>query len=149
MLTDEELAKLTGFDMHWIPGYLGDSYATLNETPLTLSNPRDPTLTYTDGKVTTTHIRDFATPVQLGKAVLKLQTYDPTLYVDYEMSPDVALVGASPSQRCQVIFRPADTAKAKKELEAAVKAMSQDAESDFPRMGKRFASEAWVICASN
>ncbi len=148
-LTDKELADLNGFDMHWVPGYAGDSYASLDATPLTLSQPRDWTLVYADGKITTTHIRDFAAPVKLGHDVLKLHTYDPTLYVYYEISPVVDFIGAPAGRRCQSIFRPADTAKAKKDLEAAIRAMSQDAEMNFPAMGKQFASEAWVICASD
>lgn len=148
-LTDKELSDLNGFDMHWAAGYAGDTYAKLDDTPLNLSQPRDWTLTYADGQISTKHIRDFDVPIALGRDVLKLQTYDPTYYVDYEMSPVVEFVGAPPGRRCQAIFRAADKAKAKKDLEAAIRALSNDPESNFPAMGKQFAGEAWVICASH
>lgn len=40
VLTPEETAAITGFDMDWEPGFAGDSYALLGEVPLDWSGPQ-------------------------------------------------------------------------------------------------------------
>ena len=35
-MSADELAKLDGFDLQWIEGYLGDLYLTANDAPIAL-----------------------------------------------------------------------------------------------------------------
>ncbi len=145
-LAPADLAKLNGFDMTWKPGWKGDSFARLDQTELDLSGPQDWTVAYAGGQLTTTHLRRFAQPLDLRGHVLGVSTYDPTYYVQYEMSPAIVLENAPPG--CRSIYRPADTAKAKADLEAQLRALQGDPELTFPAVGKSFASEAWILCAS-
>lgn len=143
-----DLATLNGFDMTWQPGYQGDSYARLDQQALTLSGPQDWTLSYSDGVISTTHRRDFAQALDLRDHVLGVATYDPSYYVLYDLSPSIALVNPPPAGRCRAIYKPADTAKAKLDLEAKLRALQGDPELAFPAVGKQFAAEAWILCAS-
>lgn len=56
-LTDEEQARLTGFDMQWIEGFNGDLEISQGGTELRLSGPRDYTGVLEDYRVITTHFR--------------------------------------------------------------------------------------------
>ena len=66
-LTQEEAAKLSGFDMKWDPGFPGDTYALLGEQALELSRPSDWTASYDGAKITSTHLRTFAAPVPVAE----------------------------------------------------------------------------------
>ena len=79
-LSAGQIAELNGFDMTWQPGYQGDSFARLDQQALNLSGPRDWTLSYADGGISTTHVRDFDAPQDLRDHVLGISTYDPTYY---------------------------------------------------------------------
>ena len=66
VLTADETAALNGFDMNWQAGFEGDSYALLAGAPLVLSGPSDWTVGYAGGRITSTHLRRFETPVDLA-----------------------------------------------------------------------------------
>ncbi|NBZ89171.1 DUF1007 family protein [Stagnihabitans tardus] len=147
-LSAEQLAALNGFDMDWDPDWDGDSHARLDDRALSLSGPQDWTASYADGALSSTHRRDFSQPLDLRDHVLGVASYDPWYYVFYELSPAIELVNPPPEAGCRAIYRPADTAKAKLDLEAQLRTMQDKAEVEFPAVGKNFAAEAWIICAS-
>ena len=94
-LTPEEVAQLSGFDMKWIEGFEGDTYALMAGVPLKLSGPRDWTAGYAGGKITSTHVRDFATPVPVAEVPLIVQAYDPGYYSAYTIPGDPVVTGGA------------------------------------------------------
>lgn len=144
VLTPEETAKLNGFDMNWQPGFEGDSYALLSDTPLALSGPSEWTVGYAEGKLTSTHLRRFASPVDLAGLALVIQSYDPGYYTAY------AVTNAKVTGRdgCTAdIFEP-DREAADQILQDALAEYSgtDGAEAEFPAVGSAYAEEARVSC---
>lgn len=145
-LTAEETARLSGFDMNWAADFPGDTYALLGEAELPLSRPKDWTASYADGKITTTHLRSFATPVALsGTVPLILQAYDPGYYIAYSIPFDPVLTGG---QGCKAQVLVPDLDAVESELLAALSEFTPDIdlEAEFPAVGAKFAEEVRVTC---
>ena len=147
ILTPEELAALSGFDMEWDAGFDGDTYALQSAVPLGLSGPSDWTAGYADAKLTSSHLRRFAAPVVVAADPLVVQTYDPSYYVAYAIVSDTVLTGA-PACTAQT-FAP-DRAAADAILQASITEMAGggDAEGDFPAVGAAYADEVRITCAA-
>lgn len=146
VLTEAELAEINGFDMAWQEGFLGDTYALLDEMPLALSGPTDWTVAYADGKLSSTHLRRLDVPVEVTEGPLLVQAYDPGYYTAY------AVTGATATGRddCTVeIFEP-DREAADQILQDALAEYSggDAAEASFPAVGSAYAEEARVTCAA-
>jgi ABC-type uncharacterized transport system substrate-binding protein len=146
-LTPEEQANLAGFDMQWIEGFAGDTYALLGQAPLALSGPSDWTADYADGKITTTHLRRFDAPVPVNAEPLVVQVYDPGYYVAYSIPHDPVVTGGEGCS-AQVFVR--DLEAAEQELMAALSEYTPDVdlEAQFPAVGAKFAEEVRVTCAA-
>lgn len=146
VLTDDELARLTGFDMRWQAGHAGDSYALSGEVPVALSGPADPTARMEGGRIVTTHTRRFAEPVAVTDAPLVVQVYDPSFYTAYTIAFDPVLTGGPPDCLVQV-YEP-DRAAADAILQSALEELSgtADVEAEFPAIGAAYAEEARVTC---
>lgn len=143
-LTAEETAALNGFDMNWQPGFQGDSYALLSDTPLTLSGPSDWTVDYAGGKLTSTHLRRFETPLDLAGQALVIQSYDPGYYTAYA----VTAAKVTGREGCTAeIFEP-DREAADQILQDALAEYSgtDGAEAEFPAVGSAYAEEARIVC---
>jgi len=92
VLTEQDMAKLTGFDMQWIEGFNGDLEGMLEGAQLVLSQPMQPTAAFADGKITTTHLRAIeGAPVLEGPLVWR--PYDLTYYTAYDVTLPVAVQG--------------------------------------------------------
>jgi polyphosphate kinase len=146
-LTPDEVAKLSGFDMKWIEGFEGDTYALMAGAPLALSGPRDWTAGYAGGKITSTHVRDFAAPVPVGDEPLIVQAYDPGYYTAYSIPGDPVVTGGA---GCTAqVFVP-DLDEAEKALQAALSEYTPDVdlEAEFPAVGANFAEEVRLTCAA-
>lgn len=146
VLTPEETAAVTGFDMNWEAGFAGDTYALLGEVPLDWSGPQEVTASYADAKLTSTHLRRFAEPVVLGDQPLVVQAYDPGYYTAYT----VKTASVDGGQGCSAdIFVP-DPSAADEVMKAALSELSpsDDAEIQFPAVGAAFAEEARITCAA-
>lgn len=146
-LTPEEEARLSGFDMKWVEGYAGDTYPLLRGAALTLSGPRDWTASYAGGKITSTHLRDFAEPVPVRADPLVVQVYDPGYYTAYSV-----LAGPVPTggKGCTAqVFGP-DLDAADAALQAALQEYTPDIdlEAEFPAIGANYADEVRVTCAA-
>jgi ABC-type uncharacterized transport system substrate-binding protein len=145
--TAEEAAKLAGFDMGWDASFPGDTYALMNNAELALSRPADWTASYAGGKITSSHVRTFETPVKMTDVPLIVQVYDPSFYTAYAIVGTPVLTGAN---GCSVeVFEP-DAAAADAQLQAAIEEMagSTDVEGEFPAIGKAYSEEARVTCAA-
>jgi ABC-type uncharacterized transport system substrate-binding protein len=147
VLTPDELAQLSGFDMAWDADYPGDTYALLGGQALSLSRPTDWTAQYDGGKITTTHLRHFEAPVSVGQSSLLVQVYDPSFYTSYSIVGTPVLTGAV---GCTVqVFEP-DRAAADAILQAALDKLSgtDGIETDFPAVGAAYSEEARISCAA-
>ena len=146
-LTPEEEAKLSGFDMNWIEGFEGDTYALMADAALRLSGPRDWSAGYSGGKITSTHVRDFIAPVPVGTQPLVVQVYDPGYYTAYTIPFDPVVTGGS---GCTAqVFVP-DLGEAEAALQAALAEYTPDVdlEAEFPAIGAKFAEEVRLTCAA-
>lgn len=146
-LTAAEEARLSGFDMAWLDGFEGDTYALMAGAPLKLSGPRDWTAGYAGGKITSTHVRDFAAPVPVGTEPLVIQAYDPGYYTAYSIDTNVVLTGGA---GCTAqVFEP-DLDAADAALQEALKEFTPDIdlEAEFPAVGANFAEEVRLTCAA-
>lgn len=146
-LTPEEVGKLSGFDMEWIEGFEGDTYALMAEKPLPLSGPRDWTAGYAGGKITSTHVRDFAAPVPVAEVPLIVQVYDPGYYTAYAIPVDPVVTGGS-GCTAQVFVPDLDAAAQALQEALAEYTPDVDLEAEFPAVGANFAEEVRLTCAA-
>jgi ABC-type uncharacterized transport system substrate-binding protein len=146
-LTPDEEARLAGFDMNWDPEFPGDTYALLGDAALALSRPTDWTASYSDEKITSTHLRTFDAPVPLGAEPLVVQVYDPGYYVAYSIPFDPVLTGGT---GCSIRTFVPDLDAAQEQLLAALSEYTPDVdlEAEFPAVGANFAEEVRVTCAA-
>lgn len=146
-LTPEEEAMLAGFDMKWVPGFAGDTYALIGGAPLDLSRPADWTASYAGGRITSTHLRTFAAPVPVVDVPLILQVYDPGYYVAYSIPSGPVVTGG---KGCSARTFVPDLGEAEQALMEALSEYTPDVdlEAEFPAVGANFAEEVRVICAA-
>lgn len=149
VLTDEETARLSGFDMGWDADFPGDTYALLGGEPVGLSRPEAPTAVYAGGKLTSTHLRRLSTPIAPGSGDLVVQVYDPSFYTAYTIAGTPVLTDAPAGCSVQV-FEP-DRAAADARLLAAMEELSgsADSEAEFPAIGDAYAEEARITCPAS
>lgn len=149
VLTEEEVASLSGFDMNWIEEFEGDSYLLSGEAELPLSRPLEWDATYGEGRVISTHLRALETRAPVGAEPFVLQIYDPTFYTAYEINLPVRLENAPEGCSAQV-FVP-DPGAASEQMRAALEEFSGSfdpfLEVGFPAVGALFAHEIRVTCA--
>jgi ABC-type uncharacterized transport system substrate-binding protein len=144
-LTPEELAALNGFDMAWIEGFPGDTYAYAAGSALALGPPTDYVTTIEDGRIVTTHTRTLASAP--GGGPVSIKAYDPTFYTAYEISRGVTVEGGT---GCAAELVPADLDAAYTMLEELLYGprSTEWSEDEFPEVGEAFADEVRLTCAS-
>lgn len=138
-LTPGELALLDGFDLQWMAGFEGDSYAIRNGKPVRLGKPQGRGISVKDGRITTVHFR----PARAPADGLLLQAYDPTFYTAYELVGPVAVEGP-----CTASIQPADLDAAYTQVEELLYATpTAEAEETYPEVGEAFADTVTLSCA--
>lgn len=149
VLTAEESARLTGFDMQWIEGFNGDLEATLDGTPITLSGPLEPTATILKGRIVTTHLRRVeSSPLLTGRS-LSLKPYDPTYYTAYSVTLPVTITGGN---ACTIEALEPDIDAALEEMRQQLLRLDKNAdleENGFPEVGAEFATDVRVSCPAS
>lgn len=147
VLTPEDTALLTGFDMQWVEGFNGDLVGALNGTALDLSQPSAATATLRDGKIITTHLRAVeGTPAITGP--LNFLPYDGTYYTAYEVDLPVSVQGG---KGCEVLISAPDIAGALAMTKAELGALPLDFDMEaagLSDIGRRFATDVKITCAS-
>lgn len=146
-LSPEEEARLSGFDMKWDADFAGDTYALIGGKALELSRPTDWTASYDGAKITSTHLRTFATPVLVGAEPLIVQAYDPGYYVAYSIPSKPVVTGG---KQCTAQTFVPDMDEAQQKLMDALSEYTPDVdlEAEFPAVGANFAEEVRVTCAA-
>lgn len=147
-LTEAEVAALSGFDMDWIEGFQGDTYALLDDAELVLGPPQDWKAGYDGKRVSSSHLRMLVAPVEIGAATFFVQVYDPGFYSTYALADTAALSGGTGA--CATEVWGPDIDAADETLKAALSEYGADEsiEMDFPAIGKNFAEEVRVTCAA-
>lgn len=140
-LTPEETRSLQGFDMNWLPGFEGDTYAFAGGRKIRLSGPRDGVARYEAGQIVSSHTRDLSEPVA-GEIVIK--NYDPTYYTEYTIRSVMA-------EGCATEIVEPDLTAAERALQAELAKIPADAdvEMGFPEVGAAFAQEVRVTCGAS
>jgi ABC-type uncharacterized transport system substrate-binding protein len=145
ILTPEAVTALAGFDMQWDEGFPGDTYAFMNDAALPLQRPTDWSADYADGKITSTHVRRFETPLPVADDPLIVKVYDPGFYTAYNVIGTPTLTGRDD---CAVeVFTP-DTDAADEALLALLAQMptTADIEVAYPEVGASYAQDIRVTC---
>ncbi len=136
-LTPDELARLDGFDLQWIEGYLGDLYLTAGGAAVDLGPPEGRGTDLVAGQIVTRHFRAFAP--QSGPVIVK--AYDPTFYTAYDLEGGVTVPDI-----CKLAIQPADLDRAYTMVEEALYKNPAMADDEFPEVGEAFADVVEVTC---
>ena len=138
-LDDSELVRLKGFDLQWIDGFEGDSYATRAGSPVALGAPQDRGVSVSAGQITSTHFRPASGPAD----GLVIKAFDPTFYTAYTLVDAVAVDGP-----CKATQVPADLDAAYTLVEELLYVTpSSDLEEGYPEVGEAFADTVTLSCA--
>lgn len=138
-LSDAELARLDGFDMQWIDGFQGDTFATLNGSAVTLGAPQPLGTSVENGRITTRHFRSARGPAD----GLVIKAFDPTFYTAYSLVGPVTVEGP-----CNINLEPADLDAAYTLVEELLYAIpAAQAEAEYPEVGEAFADSVTLACA--
>lgn len=137
-LRPDEIKRLEGFDLNWVEGYDGDSYATRNGKSVDLGAPQSRGLSVKDGRIISTHFRPASAPA----SGLVIKIYDPTFYTAYALTGQVEVDGP-----CTTTIDPADLDAAYSYVEELLYATpSNEAQDEFPEVGDRFADTVMLSC---
>jgi ABC-type uncharacterized transport system substrate-binding protein len=145
LMTDAELEALAASVLDWPPDFGGDLYLMQRDTALALGPRAEASVAYVDGKVTESHFRPLAEPVDASWPVA-VQVYDPYYYVAYEISADVMMAGGT---GCAVELRKADLNAAYSlvdELLYGRPASDVGPDEYFPQVGEAFSDTVFVTC---
>lgn len=147
VLTPEDTALLTGFDMQWVDGFNGDLVGAMNGAPLSLSPPSAPTATLSDGKIITTHLRAVEGAPEIT-GFLNFLPYDGTYYTAYDVGLPVTVQGG---KGCEVSVNAPDIDGALAMTKAELGALPMDFDMDaagLSDIGRRFATDVKITCAA-
>ena len=137
MLSDEERAKIAGFDTDWIEGFEGDIYLTVQGRKIALGAPANPGARMDDGRLVTWHTRPLVNRHDPAQNPVEIKVFDPTYYTAYTTDGGVQMAGRS---GCKVSVQSADIEKAYDKVEELLDgASAAGAEMSFPAVGELFA----------
>lgn len=145
-LSVQEQQMLQEQAAQWPPDFAGDLEVMQAGQVLPLGAKRDHRMDYVNGRFVERHIRPIAAPMADG--VLRILPYDPNYYVAYRVVGPVQILGRDD---CSVQIIPADLEAAYtlvEELLYGAPADQSDPEAYFPPVGRSFADEVQVTCAS-
>jgi ABC-type uncharacterized transport system substrate-binding protein len=146
-LTEDELARLDGFDMGWDEGWPGDLYLKVGEREVALSRPVEHTASFESGRIVTTHLRALETRVEVGGPPVVFAAYDPSYYVAYTLALPTRFEGR---EGCEAAIAQPNLSAANQRLLDAMAELTADQsleEYDFPPVGEEFAEKLTVTCA--
>lgn len=149
VLTEKDKALLTGFDMNWMPGFNGDLVASLDDAPLALSGPHQPTAVLRDGRITTTHVREVKGTPNLAGHILSLRAYDETYYTAYDVTLPVRIEPASTCTLDTIAPNIDGELEQMRQMLLTINADADLEENEIPLIGARFATEIRVSCPAS
>lgn len=138
-LDDTELALLRGFDLQWIDGFAGDTFATLDGAPVALGPPEERGIAVENGLITSRHFRAAGGPAD----GVVIKAFDPTFYTAYSLIGPVTIGGP-----CTAAIQPANLDAAYTLVEELLYATpAAEAQDDYPEVGEAFADTVRLSCA--
>jgi ABC-type uncharacterized transport system substrate-binding protein len=146
ILTTEEQAALTGFDMKWIEGFNGDLEVLSGTEVLPLSGPSMVTAQLAEGRIMTTHLRKILSPVVTTEPVV-IKPYDPTYYTAYDVTLPIVVTG---SDTCRARVKMPDMNESLIVLRDQLSTLGADADpqdAGLPNIGAELANDVIVTCA--
>jgi ABC-type uncharacterized transport system substrate-binding protein len=148
VLTPDEIAKLTGFDMQWIDGFNGDLVIENKDGLVALSGPQEPTASFGNGRITTTHLRALEQPLAPGETAA-IKPYDATYYTAYEITRPVDVIGdVACKTEVQVPDVSAGLMALQQEL-AMLDPQMDPSDAGLPEIGAQMASTVIVTCGGS
>lgn len=147
-MTEAEIATLSGFDMKWIDGFNGDLVALNGTTPVPLSAPQEFGASYSEGRITTTHLRALDNPVPAG-ATLTLKPYDPTYYTAYEATLPITFQPDSACMARRTTPEPDASLVALQQKLAELDMATDPEDAGLPDIGAQLADSVIVTCAAS
>lgn len=140
-LTEDELARLKGFDLvEWPEGFEGDLYIHRGDTKIALDHPEPTGIALEDGRIVATHVRGFG-PVRADN--LRVEPYDPTYYVAYALTGPVSL----PAGCVYTITQPEPDA-AQEQFRQMLAELTAEEEYSGAEIGNIFSESLMVQCAA-
>lgn len=146
MLTGAEAARLNEMATGWPEDFDGNLWLSQAGRPLALSRPLDGAAGLRDGRIWMTHIRALPDRADPAAGEIRLQVYDPSYYVFYDLTGSPGIEGR---QGCTARIEAADTGLAQRLYDEALAGLS-DAELEaggYPEIGGAFADTVHLDCA--
>lgn len=140
VMSPEDMAALQTIDAQWDPGFVGDTYVTVDGQDLALSPPRDNQVRYEDGRIISRFLRDLVRPADPAKTIT-VRNFDPGYYIEYSV-----LHAQAEGCRTEVLSPDLSAADQALQAELAKLPIGQDAEAEFPAVGALFAQKVLVTC---
>lgn len=144
VLTQDEVARMLGFDLNWGGGFEGGLVVRQAGLDLALGRPEPVSMALLDtGQIQTTHRRSVLGAAPTGP--IEAQIYDPEFYVAFEM---ILATDLSAAPGCSAELVRADLDAAYAILEAAIRDIggAVAAEDNFPPVGAHFADRLVIAC---
>ena len=145
-LTDLERNHLAGFDAEWVPGYAGDLEVMLEGQVLTLSGPMEPTADMIDGRLISTHLREFTGTPEIAGDDASFKAFDPSYYTAYDVTLPVIINGRDD---CKILRIEPDIDGQLAQMQAQLLTLDANAdleENDIPMIGGDFATDIRITC---
>ena len=147
-LTKAELAKLQGFDMHWVPPtYPGDTHISQGKTKVVLSPPFDWKTEVLSGRIISISERRLDPPLDPAQGEILVRAYDPTYYTAYTIVGTTATAGR---KDCKTRIQHADRNAADAKLAKMLQKFNGNvtaSEAAFPPVGEAYADKVYLTCA--
>ncbi|WP_181164688.1 DUF1007 family protein [Amaricoccus solimangrovi] len=142
-LSDEDRARLAGYDTAWDEGYAGDTYLWNGEQAIGLSNPIAPEAEIRDGRVVLRFLRDLDKPFR-PRSDARVEMYDPEYYYSYTLVGTPGLEGTH--DRCRATIEPYEPTSKLTFLQKTLSAIPVDQTPDQANVGELFTDKARLRC---
>ncbi len=148
VLNDDEAARLNDMGSNWPEGFDGNLWLSQGGRPVALSRPLDGAAGLKDGRIWMKHIRALPERADPAAGELRLQVYDPSYYIFYDLTGTPETEGRD---SCHAVVDPADTGMAQRLYDEALSKLSQQDlldEAGYPEVGGVFADTVRLECGA-
>ncbi|SEC72764.1 DUF1007 family protein [Rhodobacter sp. 24-YEA-8] len=145
ILTAAEAKRLNEMASTWPEGFDGNLWLSQGGQSIALSRPLDGAAGLREGRIWMTHIRALPGRRDPAGGEIRLQAYDPSYYIFYDLTGTPGIEGRPD---CTARVEPADSSRARVLYEEALAALS-DAELEaggYPEIGGAFADTVLLAC---
>ncbi|MFT4014448.1 MAG: DUF1007 family protein [Paracoccus sp. (in: a-proteobacteria)] len=147
-LTGEEKQRLAAQFSQWPEDYGGDLYLTWDGKPVELTGPMDMKADYLKGRLVLTYLRALPSRIDLDRAPVTLQVYDPGYYAFYDLAGMPEVRGRD---GCRVSIHKADIGAARKLYDRLLGQLTEEEimeQGKYPEVGGAFADRVVLECAA-